>query len=64
MMIFRYFVAVAVTPVTGLLVLGFNLFEDFFWNLTFNQSRDSQPATEGAAKNDYSIVTSLGWSFG
>ncbi len=40
------------------------LFKDFFWNLTFNQSRDSKPAAEGAATNDYSIVTSLGWSFG
>lgn len=44
--------------------LQHELIKDFFWNLTYNQSRDSQPATEGAAKNDYSIVTSLGWSFG
>jgi hypothetical protein len=39
------------------------IFEDFFWRLTFYDNYDSQPPTEGAAKNDYGITLSFGWKY-
>ena len=39
------------------------LISDFFWDLSAYNSYDSEPPTEDASKNDYGIVTSLGWSF-
>jgi putative salt-induced outer membrane protein YdiY len=38
------------------------IFRDFFWDLTFYSNYDNQPA-EGAEKEDYGIITSLGASF-
>jgi putative salt-induced outer membrane protein YdiY len=38
------------------------IFRDFFWDLTFYSNFDNQPA-EGAEKEDYGIITSLGASF-
>jgi hypothetical protein len=38
------------------------LFRDVFWDLSFYSNYDNQPA-EGAEKEDYGIVTSLGASF-
>jgi putative salt-induced outer membrane protein YdiY len=38
------------------------IFRDFYWDLTFYSNFDNQPA-EGAEKEDYGIVTSLGASF-
>jgi len=38
------------------------IFRDFFWDLSFYSSYDNQPA-EGAEKEDYGIITSLGASF-
>ena len=39
------------------------LVSDFFFNVTFRNSSDSDPPSENAARNDYSVVTSFGWSF-
>ena len=38
------------------------IYRDFFWDLSFYSNFDNQPA-EGAEKEDYGIVTSLGASF-
>ncbi|MDH4047233.1 MAG: DUF481 domain-containing protein [Gammaproteobacteria bacterium] len=38
------------------------LFRNFFWDLSFYSSYDNQPA-EGAAKDDYGVITSLGATF-
>ena len=38
------------------------LIRDFFWDLTFYSNFDNQPA-EGAEREDYGIITSLGASF-
>jgi hypothetical protein len=35
---------------------------DFFWELAFYSNYDNQPA-EGAEKDDYGIITSIGASF-
>ena len=37
--------------------------KDFFWDLSFYETYDSRPPEGAAAKNDYGIVTSLGYSF-
>jgi len=34
-----------------------------FWSLTINDSYDSKAELTGGEKNDYSIITSLGWDF-
>jgi len=39
------------------------LLEDFFWDLSFYNSFDSQPPIEGLEKNDWWLVTGLGWSW-
>jgi hypothetical protein len=36
---------------------------DFTFVLSFYESYDSEPPDEGAEKNDYGVVTSLGWTF-
>jgi hypothetical protein len=39
------------------------LIEDLFFDLSLYHSYDSEPPTDEAAKDDYGIVTSLGYSF-
>jgi len=39
------------------------LVKDFFWGLSLLDSFDSDPPTVGAVKNDWSLVTSLGYSW-
>jgi hypothetical protein len=36
---------------------------DFMFVLSFYESYDNEPPDEGATKNDYGVVTSVGWSF-
>jgi len=43
--------------------LKWEMIEDLFWQLSYYNSYDSDPATAGAEKNDYGIVTSLGYKF-
>ena len=43
--------------------LKWEMIEDLFWQLSYYNSYDSSPATPGAEKNDYGIITSLGYSF-
>ncbi len=43
--------------------LKWEMIEDLFWELRFYDSYDSDPVVLGAEKNDYGIVTSLGWEF-
>jgi hypothetical protein len=43
--------------------LKWEMIEDLFWQLSLYDSYDSRPATAGAEKNDYGIVTSLGYDF-
>ncbi len=37
--------------------------KDFFITLTFYDSYDSKPPSEGATKNDYGFTTGISWSF-
>jgi len=39
------------------------LIEDLFFDLSLYHAYDNEPPSEGAAKDDYGIVTSLGYSF-
>ena len=40
------------------------LISDLYWDLTLTDSYDSDPVSSGAAStSDYSVTTSLGWSF-
>ena len=39
------------------------LFKDFFWEVDYFNSQDSQPTSGAIATSDYAIITSLGWSF-
>jgi hypothetical protein len=43
--------------------LKWEMIEDLFWQLSYYNSYDSDPATDGAEKNDYGIITSLGYKF-
>lgn len=43
--------------------LKWEMIEDLFWQLSYYNSYDSDPATAGAEKNDYGIITSLGYKF-
>ena len=43
--------------------LKWEMIEDLFWQLELYDSYDSRPATAGAEKNDYGIITSLGYDF-
>jgi hypothetical protein len=36
---------------------------DFFWDIDFYYSYDNRPRSEGAATDDWGIVTSVGWTF-
>ena len=36
---------------------------DLFWQVSYYNSYDSDPVVDGAEKNDYGIITSLGYSF-
>ena len=42
--------------------LRHEILRDFFWDLTFYSNFDNQPA-EGAEREDYGIITSLGATF-
>jgi hypothetical protein len=48
--------------VQGNIQLRWEIFSDFFWDLTFYDNFDSEPP-EGSAENDYGLVLSLGWSY-
>jgi hypothetical protein len=48
--------------VEGNIQLRWEVFSDFFWDLTYYDNFDSEPP-EGSAENDYGIVLSLGWSY-
>ena len=39
------------------------MIDDLFWQISLYDSFDSSPAVEDAEKNDYGIVTSIGYSF-
>jgi hypothetical protein len=39
------------------------LFKDFFWEMDYYDSQDSQASATGNSTSDYGIITSLGWSF-
>ena len=39
------------------------LFKDFFWEMDYYNSQDSQASATGNSTSDYGIITSLGWSF-
>jgi len=43
--------------------LKWEMIEDLFWELGFYDSFDSDPVVPGAEKNDYGVITSLGWEF-
>jgi len=43
--------------------LKWEMVEDLFWQLSFYDSYDSDPIVVDAEKNDYGIITSLGWDF-
>ncbi len=45
------------------ITLKWEMIEDLFWQLEFYDSYDSRPAAAGAEKNDYGIITSLGYDF-
>jgi hypothetical protein len=40
-----------------------NIVGDLYWNLNLLEVYDSRPPQPDAAKNDFSITTSLGWTF-
>ena len=43
--------------------MKWEMIEDLFWELEFYDSFDSDPIVQGAEKNDYGVITSLGWAF-
>jgi hypothetical protein len=43
--------------------LKWEIFNDFFWRLTFYDNYDSEPPSDNAAKNDYGITLSFGWKY-
>lgn len=43
--------------------LRWELISDLFWQVSFYNSFDSDPIDPGAEKNDYGVITSLGYSF-
>ncbi len=43
--------------------LKWEIVRDFFWNLNLYDQFDSGPPTEAAAKNDWGVVLSIGWTF-
>ncbi len=45
------------------ITLKWEIIHDLFWQLSFYDSYDSDPVTDGAEQNDYGVTTSLGYSF-
>ena len=43
--------------------IRWEIFKDFTWNVTFRNSFDSRPPTEGTETNDFSLTTSVGFKF-
>ena len=43
--------------------LKWEMIEDLFWELSYYHSYDNRPATVGAEKSDYGIITSVGYKF-
>ena len=43
--------------------LKWEIIEDFFWSLSITDSYDSKVQEPDGEKNDYSIITSVGWDF-
>lgn len=43
--------------------IKWEMIEDLFWELEIYDSFDTDPVIQGAEKNDYGVVTSLGWEF-
>jgi hypothetical protein len=43
--------------------LKWEIIHEFFWEISFYNSYDNKPATEGASTSDYGIVTSVGYDF-
>ncbi len=43
--------------------LKWEMIEDLFWELDIYDSVDSRLVVTGAEKNDYGVITSLGWDF-
>jgi hypothetical protein len=43
--------------------MKWEMIDDLFWELELYDSYDSDPVVDGAEKNDYGIITSLGWKF-
>ena len=41
----------------------YELVKDFYIDLSYYTNYDSKPATEGAAKADFGIITSIAWSY-
>jgi len=45
------------------LALRWEVYKDFFWDIKFYGDYDNRPPAGGFATTDYSLITSLGWSF-
>jgi len=43
--------------------LRWEMFADLFWDLSYYNTYDSDPASGSESTNDYGVVTSIGWSF-
>ena len=44
--------------------LQYEIFNDFFWSISFWDNYDSSPRDETIfEKNDYGLSTSVGWKF-
>lgn len=43
--------------------LKWEMISDLFWELSYYHSYDNRPATTGAEKSDYGVVTSVGFDF-
>ena len=43
--------------------IEWEIVKDFFWNLNLYDQFDSESPTDNAAKNDWRVVLSFGWTF-
>lgn len=43
---------------------NYELFTHFFWGFTVYGTSDNKPPEGATAKNDYGVITSVGWTFG
>jgi hypothetical protein len=43
--------------------LKWEIYKDLFWNLSYYNTYDSNPASGSETTDDYGVVTSVGWSF-